>query len=262
MSNVQAGIQTRGWEPGPLSGREAAVAWFADRIRADLGRVTRRHRAVARGPRAHPRGGGRADRERRHRRRADRPHRDGRGRVDLARALPLRDARGPARAGARVLVRAGRRRADRRARGRGARPHAPARRDGRPVPALPGGARARLDPVGRAVAARGAPSRAAADRRSACTRRMHVWFAEAIAAGVEAGEFRRGADPGRTADRVLAMCDGFGVRALLTELSIDRARERGLVVSWRRSWGLTRACPPIRFSESPFKLPSWPTARR
>jgi AcrR family transcriptional regulator len=55
-------------------------------------------------------------------------------------------------------------------------------------------------------------------------RRMHVWFSEAIAAGVDAGEFRAGVDPGRTADRVLAMCDGFGVRALLTELSIDRAR--------------------------------------
>jgi choline monooxygenase len=37
VSNVQEGIQTRGWEPGPLSGREAAIAWFADRIREDLG---------------------------------------------------------------------------------------------------------------------------------------------------------------------------------------------------------------------------------
>jgi AcrR family transcriptional regulator len=55
-------------------------------------------------------------------------------------------------------------------------------------------------------------------------RRMHVWFSDAIEAGIEAGEFRSGADPGRTADRALAMCDGFGVRALLTELSIDRAR--------------------------------------
>ena len=36
------------------------------------------------------------------------------------------------------------------------------------------------------------------------------------------------ADPGRIADRVLAMCDGFGVRALLTELSLDRARDGGL----------------------------------
>ncbi len=36
VANVQAGIETRGWEPGPLSGREAAIAWFADRIRTDL----------------------------------------------------------------------------------------------------------------------------------------------------------------------------------------------------------------------------------
>jgi choline monooxygenase len=37
VANVQAGIASRGWTPGPLSGREAAVGWFADRIRADLG---------------------------------------------------------------------------------------------------------------------------------------------------------------------------------------------------------------------------------
>ena len=54
--------------------------------------------------------------------------------------------------------------------------------------------------------------------------RMREWFASAITAGVEAGEFRATADPERTADRVLAMCDGFGVRALITELSIERAR--------------------------------------
>jgi choline monooxygenase len=37
VENVQAGIESRGWEPGPLSGREAAVGWFADKVRADLG---------------------------------------------------------------------------------------------------------------------------------------------------------------------------------------------------------------------------------
>jgi Rieske 2Fe-2S family protein len=37
VSNVQAGLATRGYEPGPLSGREAAVGWFAERIRTDLG---------------------------------------------------------------------------------------------------------------------------------------------------------------------------------------------------------------------------------
>mgnify|MGYP001069537688 CR=1 FL=1 len=36
VDNVQRGIRTRGYHPGPLSQREAAVAWFADRIRADL----------------------------------------------------------------------------------------------------------------------------------------------------------------------------------------------------------------------------------
>ena len=37
VDNVQQGLQTRGYLPGPLSRREAAVAWFADRVRADLG---------------------------------------------------------------------------------------------------------------------------------------------------------------------------------------------------------------------------------
>ena len=36
VGNVQAGLETRGFELGPLSHREAAIAWFADRIRADL----------------------------------------------------------------------------------------------------------------------------------------------------------------------------------------------------------------------------------
>jgi AcrR family transcriptional regulator len=54
--------------------------------------------------------------------------------------------------------------------------------------------------------------------------RMQGWFADAIRAGIEAGEFDAAADPDRTADRVLALCDGFGVRSLLTELPIERAR--------------------------------------
>jgi choline monooxygenase len=36
VANVQAGLATRGFELGPLSQREAAIAWFAERIRADL----------------------------------------------------------------------------------------------------------------------------------------------------------------------------------------------------------------------------------
>ena len=36
VDNVQQGAMTRGYECGPLSRREAGVAWLADRIRADL----------------------------------------------------------------------------------------------------------------------------------------------------------------------------------------------------------------------------------
>jgi Rieske 2Fe-2S family protein len=36
VKNVQLGLRTRGYRCGPLSRRESAVAWFADRIRADL----------------------------------------------------------------------------------------------------------------------------------------------------------------------------------------------------------------------------------
>jgi choline monooxygenase len=37
VANQQAGLETRGFEPGPLSRREAALGWFADKVRADLG---------------------------------------------------------------------------------------------------------------------------------------------------------------------------------------------------------------------------------
>ena len=36
VENVQLGLKTRGYRCGPLSRRETAVAWFADRVRADL----------------------------------------------------------------------------------------------------------------------------------------------------------------------------------------------------------------------------------
>ncbi|MGH2874497.1 MAG: aromatic ring-hydroxylating oxygenase subunit alpha [Solirubrobacteraceae bacterium] len=39
VANVQTGLQTRGYECGPLGGRERGVAWFADRIRADMAPV-------------------------------------------------------------------------------------------------------------------------------------------------------------------------------------------------------------------------------
>ena len=55
--------------------------------------------------------------------------------------------------------------------------------------------------------------------------RMRTWFADAIAAGTEAGEFHPSADPMLIANRVLALCDGYGVRALLGDLPTERARE-------------------------------------
>ena len=68
--------------------------------------------------------------------------------------------------------------------------------------------------------------------------RMREWLAEAIAAGVESGEYgqRSGpgrarplahdgaADPERAADRLLDLADGYGVRVLIGELDIERAR--------------------------------------
>ena len=56
--------------------------------------------------------------------------------------------------------------------------------------------------------------------------RMRVWFAEAIAEGVASGEFTA-EDPGRTADRLLALIDGYGIRALNEDptMPVQRARE-------------------------------------
>jgi choline monooxygenase len=36
VARVQAGMATTGWTPGPLGEREAAVAWFADKVRTAL----------------------------------------------------------------------------------------------------------------------------------------------------------------------------------------------------------------------------------
>jgi AcrR family transcriptional regulator len=56
--------------------------------------------------------------------------------------------------------------------------------------------------------------------------RMRVWLAEAIEDGVARGEFLP-VDAGALADRVLALIDGFGVRALLGDpaMPVERVRE-------------------------------------
>jgi AcrR family transcriptional regulator len=55
-------------------------------------------------------------------------------------------------------------------------------------------------------------------------RRYHEWIAEAIAAGVESGEFAD-CDPGELADHAMALFDGIGLRALLgdPEMPLERA---------------------------------------
>jgi AcrR family transcriptional regulator len=56
--------------------------------------------------------------------------------------------------------------------------------------------------------------------------RSHRWFAKAIRAGVEAGEFNP-CDVDEVAERAVALLDGFGVRALigLSDMPLERARE-------------------------------------
>jgi AcrR family transcriptional regulator len=54
--------------------------------------------------------------------------------------------------------------------------------------------------------------------------RMRDWIADAIAAGIDDGAFRADADPGRSADRFMALADGYGVRVLIGDLDIDYAR--------------------------------------
>jgi hypothetical protein len=73
--------------------------------------------------------------------------------------------------------------------------------------------------------------------------RMRAWWADVFTEGAASGEFRP-VDPERLADRVIALLDGYGVRALLGDLPIERAR--------REVWALLAeelglpAEPPVR----------------
>jgi AcrR family transcriptional regulator len=55
--------------------------------------------------------------------------------------------------------------------------------------------------------------------------RMHAWFMEAIEAGVARGELRV-TDPDRVTDRLLALIDGYGIRALSEDPAMPVARAR------------------------------------
>lgn len=58
--------------------------------------------------------------------------------------------------------------------------------------------------------------------------RYREWIAEAIAAGVESGEFEP-CDPGELADHAMALLDGLGLRALLEDPEMDLGRAHRMV---------------------------------
>jgi AcrR family transcriptional regulator len=68
--------------------------------------------------------------------------------------------------------------------------------------------------------------------------RLHAWFAEAIAAGVTAGEFAR-CDPDEVADSALALIDGYGIRTLIGDpaLPLERA-QRSVSAALARELGM------------------------
>lgn len=53
--------------------------------------------------------------------------------------------------------------------------------------------------------------------------RMHEWFSAAIADGEQTGEFVV-SNRARTVDHLLALLDGYGIRTLIEDFSIERAR--------------------------------------
>jgi AcrR family transcriptional regulator len=58
--------------------------------------------------------------------------------------------------------------------------------------------------------------------------RYRSWLAAVIRAGVESGEFAA-VDPNEVADHAMALLDGFGLRALLRDPTMDLARAREAV---------------------------------
>ena len=59
--------------------------------------------------------------------------------------------------------------------------------------------------------------------------RYRAWMAELIRAGVESGEFRAEVDLDAVADLAMALLDGTGVRALLSDPAMDVEQARALV---------------------------------
>jgi AcrR family transcriptional regulator len=60
--------------------------------------------------------------------------------------------------------------------------------------------------------------------------RLHAWFRDEIAAGVDDGEFAR-RDPDEVADRTIALIDGYGIRTLIGDSAVPLERARHAVSS-------------------------------
>jgi AcrR family transcriptional regulator len=59
--------------------------------------------------------------------------------------------------------------------------------------------------------------------------RYRRWLEDLVRAGVEGGEFRADADPGAVADMAMALLDGGGIRAMLSDPKMDVGAARALV---------------------------------
>jgi len=68
--------------------------------------------------------------------------------------------------------------------------------------------------------------------------RMHAWFRDEIAAGLEDGEFAR-CNPDEVADQTMALIDGYGIRTLIGDGAVPLERARKAVsIALARELGL------------------------
>ncbi len=74
--------------------------------------------------------------------------------------------------------------------------------------------------------------------------RMRDWFLDAIVTGIERGDLRTEIEPERVADRILALCDGYGLRVLFRDLDVEHAR-REIWTAVAAELGLPAEPPPL-----------------
>ena len=75
-------------------------------------------------------------------------------------------------------------------------------------------------------------------------KRMRDWYLDAIVTGIERGDLRTELEPERVADRILALCDGYGIRVLFRDLDVEHAR-REIWTAVAGELGLPADPPPL-----------------